>query len=406
MTTYEKIQAKIASQQALLDKAKGEDRNFSDEEKTRFDNFQKEIGGLKSQAEIEEQLQTNNEFMNAGPQKQILPKDFGIQKPQGDDGGFENLGEFLYCVKNGDKKGRIQNFSTSDAGVMIPPQFSQEILRLSGEDEIVMPRSQNIPAGSPPDAPFSIPYFQQGDSGVTGGVDIQWTAEEQDKPDINDPVLSELTLIPKEASGIATINNKTLANWQAAGVFIQDLMRQAWVNERDMKFLRGSGAGAPLGIHNAPGAVEIARTTAATFGYVDALNMLSRLYAGTGSPVWVINQTIMPTVMTMIDPNGNFIYNGGDAKSGVPATLLGYPVLWNGKTPTLGNRADISLVKFNYFLTKMGSGPFVALSEHSRFRQNQTQFRLVVNVDGQPWVKDPLLLEDGSTRVSPYVILN
>ena len=406
MTIYEKIQAKIASQQTLLNKVKTEDRVFSDEEKTQFQALQTEIDGLKAQAKIEEQMNANNDYMNGSAQKFIMPSDFSTQATVKDDGGFQNLGEFLFAVKNGDKKGRIQNLSTSDVGIMIPQQFSDQILELVGEDEIVMPRANNIPAGTPPDAQFAVPYFEQGDGGETGGVTMQWTAEEQNKPAVNDPNIKDLIMQPSEVSGIATINNKTLANWAASGTFVQNLMRRAWINARDSKFLDGTGAGVPLGILRAPGAVTIARATAATVVYPDLVNMLSRLYAGPGQPYWLINQTIMPTLMTLVDPNGNFIFNGGDAKTGVPATLIGLPIIWNGKTPTLGNRADISLVKFDYYLTKMGSGPFIALSEHSRFQQNQTQFRLIANIDGQPWVKDPLLLSDGSTRVSPYVILN
>jgi HK97 family phage major capsid protein len=204
---------------------------------------------------------------------------------------------------------------------------------------------------------------------------------------------------------MATLTNKTLQNWEASGALIETLLRQAYVNGRDLKFLRGSGVGCPLGVLNASGAIKIARDTSGTVKYIDLVTMLSRLYAGDGEPVWAINRTLMPILMTLQDPAGHYIFNAGDATKGVPATLLGLPVKWNGKTPLLGKEGDVSLAKFNYYLTKAGSGPYIAISEHVKFTTNKTVFKIVANIDGQPWVKDPLKLEDGETTVSPYIIL-
>jgi HK97 family phage major capsid protein len=333
----------------------------------------------------------------------VIPITNETQEEKLDNGGFKNVAEFLHCVKNGDSKGRLKSLASSDAGILIPPQFSQSILMLNSEDEIIMPRATNIPAGDPPDAPFVIPYFQQGADGALGGIQLTWTNEAKTVSDTKDPVIKDLTLAPQECSGLATVNNKTLANWQAAGAFIQTLLRQAWISGRDLKFLHGSGSGCPLGIYNAPGALKIKRETSSKITYLDIVTMVSRLY---GEGLWIINKTIMPTLMTLQDPEGHYIFNGGDATKGIPATLIGLPIKWNGKSPTLGSKGDLTLVDLKYYLTKAGSGPYVAISEHVKFTTNQTVFKIVANTDGQPWVKDPLLLDDGKTTVSPYVILN
>ena len=390
------------SQNAVVTKALTEGRAMSAEEKTAFDAFQSDINGVMDTIKAAEAMEAREKQMAKPLGK---PNPAPENNKDLDDAGFANMGEFLHCVLNGDNKGRLKNLSTSDAGIMIPPRFAETMLMLNGEQEIVMPRADVIPAGDPPDAPFSIPYLQQGDNGALGGVALTWTAEAQAIPPVNDPAIPDLTLIPQECSGLATINNKTLANWAASGAFMQNLMRLAWIDGRDSKFLNGAGVGCPLGVRRSPGAIKVARQTAATVAYRDFLNMLAVLYAGPGDPLWVINQTLMPTIMTMVDPNNNYIYNGGDATKGVPSTLLGIPVKWNGKTPLLGTEGDIMLAKLNYYKVKQGSGPFVAVSEHSRFGNNQTQFRIVANIDGQLWVKEPLKLEDGNTKVSPVVIL-
>jgi HK97 family phage major capsid protein len=68
--------------------------------------------------------------------------------------------------------------------------------------------------------------------------------------------------------------------------------------------------------------------------------------------------------------------------------------------------SDLSLVNLSYYLIKDGSGPAVASSEHILFLSNKTVFKIVWNVDGHPWLTEPLALE-GSTAntVSPFVVL-
>jgi len=411
MLTKAELQQKraglIKEQKALIEKALGEGRAMSAEEQGQVKAKQTEIDNLGETVKALDTATAQAAELEEPETKLFRPATVapGTQPEKLDDCGFKNVGEFLYAVKNGDPKGRMKDLATGDVGIAIPPQFSANILQLDGEAEIVMPRATNVPAGDPPDAPLSIPYLQQGADGELGGIELTWTAEGAIIPDIDDPVIKDLTLTPQEVSGLATVNNKTLANWAAAGVLIQKLMRMAWVNGRDKKFLSGSGVGCPLGIYKSPGRITIERGTTATIIYLDTLNLFARLYAGAGAAVYVANQTLIPTLMMLADTAGRMIFNGGDATKGIPPTLNGIPILWNGKTPLLGSEGDLALMKPDYYLTKMGSGPFVAVSDQFKFDKNKTCFRIVANIDGQLWVKDPLLLQDGATTVSPVVIL-
>lgn len=403
-----RIKELMSKQQGIYDKAKAENsRALTEDEVKDFNSSQKEIENLKAQLETLEKMEENAKFMNQPTAPVVMPGVIlDMHKDAVDDGGFKNLGEFMFCVKNGDSKGRLKALSTSDVGILIPAAFSQNIMKLNGEDELVMPRATNIPAGDPPDAPFTIPYLQQGADGVLGGIQLNWTGEAKTVKDVKDPVIKDLTLTPNEVSGLATINNKTLQNWGAAGALVENLMRQAYVAGRDHKFLRGSGAGCPLGVLLAPGAIKIKRATAATVTYLDVVTMLGRLLPeALGKALFVASITILPTLMTLKDEDNHYIFNAGDATRGVPATLAGVPLKFTGKTPTRGNEGDLTLMDLSFYLTKAGSGPYVSVSEHVKFTTNQTVFKIVANIDGQPWVKDPLKLEDGETTVSPYVIL-
>lgn len=401
------IAKKAKAQQDLVSKAKEEGREIlTDDEVKQFDTLQTEIENLKKQAEIAEKLEANAKYLDDPASEPVIPITHGVQEEKLDDGGFKNVGEFLHCVKNGDSKGRLKSLATGDAGILIPAQFSTNILELKGEDEIVMPRATNIPAGDPPDAPFTIPYLQQGLDGVLGGIELNWTGEAKEIKDIKDPIIKDLTLTPQEVSGLATINNKTLQNWQACGALVQNIMRKAYTSGRDAKFFKGSGVGCPLGILKAPGAIKIERNTAATFKFADAAAMMGRLLPeALNGALWTISITLLPDVVQMADGAGRLVYLAGDVTKGIPGTLLGIPVKWTGKTKTKGTEGDVILANFEYYLTKAGSGPYVSISEHVKFTSNQTVFKIVANMDGQPWVKDPLKLEDDVTTVSPYVIL-
>jgi HK97 family phage major capsid protein len=339
----------------------------------------------------------------------------GTQKEKLEDGGFKNIGEFLHAVKYGDSKGKLEawkretkDLATGDVGVLIPPQFAANILMLDAEAEVIGPRAFEIPAGSPPDAEFTAPYFSQGGRGALGGVRLTWTAEGQVIQPVNDPQIKDMTLKPKEVSGLAVINNKTLINWEAAGAFVERLLRLAYAEGRDDAFINGNGVARPLGLANPlnTGAIRVPRATAGTIGYGDTTNMISRLYApAMAGAFWLATQDALPIVMAIADGAGRIMFNGGDAAKGIPATLLGLPIKWTGKQPLLGNAGDLILCNLNpYYMIKPGSGPFVAVSDQFRFGDNKTVFRIVANIDGQPWVNEPLMLSNGLT-VSPYVIL-
>ena len=396
------LNQKVAKQQAIVDSG-----TMTAEQQAEFKDLQAEIDGLKAQLAAMDQLEANNAYLDGPAKPPVHPVDMSVQDTKLDDGGFKNIGELAHCLKFGDSKGRIKNLATSDVGVLIPPAFSQTILQLNPEEEIIAPRANVIPAGTPPDAEFTIPYLQQGADGALGGVELTWTAEGKTVSDVNDPVLKDLTLKPFEVSGMATINNKTLTNWGACGAFIQSMLRQAFVSGRDMKFLRGSGVGCPLGIVNAPGKITITRDTSAVIKYEDIVTMLGRMLPeALNGAFFLASLTALPNLMQLSDSSGRLIMVNGDATKGIPATLAGLPLKFTGKLPTIGNEADLILVNPNpYYLVKEGSGPFLAISEHVKFTSNKTVFKIVANIDGQPWVKDPLKLEDGETTVSPYVIL-
>lgn len=431
-------------QQSIVDKALSEGRALTDEEKAQFNALQKQIDGLTETIKAAEAVQARADDLNKPESKPFRPAidpriDAGYrQRDKLDNAGFESLGEFIHCVRFGDPKGRLNDLprgqgqgggiEVPDAfkaqimpwrfraewrmdegaagGFAVPTQFRPEMLMIRPEGAIVRPRATVIPAGDPPDAMLTIPAFDQGAKGVFGGVEVYWIGEGAEKPETG-AALREVSLQPQEVAAHTVVTDKLLRNWEAASTFISTLLQNAVVAAEDVAFLRGNGVAKPIGVLNGPGALAVNRNVANDIQYVDIVNMLAKLLPESVSrAVWVANQGTLPKISTLRDGAGNYIFIQGDATRRIPATLAGIPIMFTGKTPTLGSKGDLMLVDFTYYLIKDGSGPFVAASEHVLFRQNKTVIKIYWNVDGKGWVNEALTLEDGITKVSPYVVLD
>ncbi|MHB8124657.1 MAG: phage major capsid protein [Desulfitobacteriaceae bacterium] len=429
-------------QKAIVDKAIAENRGMTGEENTEFDNLQKDIDGQAALIAKAETMEGRAAHLDAPAGNTMRPSGIpvvlGTQAAKKDDGGFKNLGELIYALRFGDAKGRTHELADnkngqgggkavpeafkaqimpsfrnewtmgtgSEGGIMVPAQRSTEVLRIQAEAAIVRPRARVIPAGDPPDSAITFPAFTQGSKGVYGGVEVHWTGEGQEMSE-TDGKLEEVTIQPKEVSALSVFTDRLLRNWEAADTFVSDLLNGAMSAAEDMAFLSGNGVAKPYGILNSPGTLFVNRSTANQINYIDTVNMLTKLLPeSVSNALWIANQSTLPQLATMQDPEGHYIFIQGDATKGIPATLAGIPIKFTGKTSIIGKKSDLVLVDISYYLIKNGSGPFIAASEHVLFRNNKTIVRVVWNVDGQGWIKEPLVLEDKETKVSFAVVLD
>lgn len=431
----------ITQQRALLDKAKTEKRDFTEAEETEFNGFEAKIVALDNQVVREEALAARESQLDeaVAPYRPSAAALGGnpVQKEKKDDAGFANFGEFVSSIRFGDQKNRHLALATNEgqgggravpeafasqllgfrnewnlggvdgASQFLPTQFMPDnILQLNPQAAIVRPRATVIPAGDPPDSKITIPALDQGSNGVYAGVEVDWIEEGGEKPE-TDAKMKEISLEPHEVAATTVVTDKLLRNWKAADTFIRNLLSRAMLAAEDVAFLTGNGTGKPLGVLNATGALTVKRKTANEITYFDVVSMLASLLPeSVGSAVFVAHQSTLVQLMTMTDPSGRYIFIQGDATKGIPSTLAGIPIRFTGRTKPLGTKGDLQLVDFYYYLIKDGSGPFIDASEHVLFRSNKTVIKAFWNVDGKPWVISPLTLEDGVTKVSPYVLLD
>ena len=87
------------------------------------------------------------------------------------------------------------------------------------------------------------------------------------------------------------------------------------------------------------------------------------------------------------------------------STLFGRPVIPVEQANTIGSLGDISLVDLSQYLLIDKGGLNAASSIHVRFLYDESVFRFIYRVDGQPIWKSTLTPFKGSNTLSPFVTL-
>jgi HK97 family phage major capsid protein len=430
MTIAEMKQKKAESLKLLrsaLDKADTEKRSLTDEERTEYKRLEGEVDKLDAdilagEEDLERRRKLAEKETETRGKAPIVPK-FKEGDPDPDK-EFLNVGEFFYAMAKFKESGvrdtrldaarekREQTMGTgATGGFSLPTQFDATLRQVQAQEAIIRPRAAVIPAGSPPDAKLEFPALDQTSAqNIYGGVTVVHTGEGVTMTETT-ARLKEVSLEPKEISAYIVCTNKLLNNWDAAGSFITRQLSAAMVGTEDYDFMRGNGVNKALGFINCAAAIAYGRAAANAISFADCYGMLARMLMRGGSYVWLASQTAIPQLAAMVDAGTHAVWLGGRDANGagqgpLPSTLLGLPVIFADRLPPLGTKGDLSLVNLSYYLVKDGSGPAAASSEHILFLSNKVVFKLVWNVDGHPWLSEPIGLEGSTTStVSPFVVL-
>ncbi len=434
MSVLEQLYARrnelATTMRALVDKANAEDRDLDEAEAETFADAEAEVGKLTARIERLERVDALDASLD-GARPAVARGQGAIPRAGGPEAAreFESLGEFVHAVRfrqndqrlaslfnegvgqTPDPRGEQRMDTGSSGGFMVPAQFRAELLRVDPAAAIVRPRARVIPAGSPPDAAITFPALDQTGAApghMYGGVEVAWISEGAQKPD-TDADFREITLEPHEVAANLTVTDKLLRNWMAADALLSGLLRDAIVAAEDRAFIQGDGVGKPMGFVNSPARQLETRTGSGAIVFADIKNMYSRLLRRGAMPVWVAGNSVRGQLTSLRNKESTA---GDDAlvwqpslREGEPDRLMGYPIVWSERSPTLGSPGDLALVDLSMYLVKDGSGPFIAASEHVLFKQNKTVIKAFWNVDGRPWLTAPFKGEDGFVQ-SPFVVLN
>lgn len=291
---------------------------------------------------------------------------------------------------------------------LVPEIFRSELLSIGAESAVVRPRATVIPMGAPslsvPALDVEIAPTTAGTTQFFGGVRAYWTEVGTTKTE-TEPTFRQIKLAVHELAGYSLIANALLAD---SVVSLEPLLRMlfggaiSWYE--DFAYLQGSGAGEPQGVLNSNALLTTTRTTANQVALADTADMLSKLLPSSmGRAVWIAHISVLDQLVQFAD-SSNIIWIP-NAVEALPMRLHGRPVIFTEKVPQLGNRADLGIYDFAYYLIGDRRDLEINSSEHYAFVDNQTTWRFSMRVDGQPWINNAITLQDTSYQCSPFVRL-
>ena len=421
----------IKEARALTDRAAAENRDMNDEEASAFDALKLRIdaasAAIDREASLiaeEAQMAMSVEVPSGGV---ITVTDNRAADPKH---GFKSVGEFMQAVYQAEKPGtgvdeRLlvggagrnaaapasfgSEASGQDGGFLVPPQFSQEIFRLSLGEDSLLPLTDNVEISG---NSMAFPKDETTPWG-TNGIRAYWQGEASSAV-VTKPVLGLATLRLKKLMALVPTTDELLDDANALTSYLPDKVADSIRWKTNESILFGSGSGVPVGALTAGATVTVAKESGQATQTLQPQNlakMIARLPPGSFSrAVWIVNNDVLPALFTLT--LGNYpIYlptgmNPGGIQVSPYGTLLGRPVFVSQHANTFSSQGDVILVDLSYYqtITKAG-GMQTATSMHLYFDADLTAFRTTFRMDGQSKIVSAISPAKGATTMSPYVQL-
>lgn len=300
----------------------------------------------------------------------------------------------------------------SDGGFLIPEVLRSEIMQLALEGAVVRPYATVIPMST---LSVPIPAVDETSrvSNLFGGIQFFWTPESGAGQDTS-AKFSQIELVAKKLMGYAAIPNELLADATAFLAWFSQAFPAAHGWFEDIAFLTGDGVKKPLGITQGPGTVPVNRANANQISYDDIVQMYARMYpTSMRNARWIASIDTFPQLAEL-----SFTPAGGTTP--VPVMLwqmnavgkpelqvLGRPIEFTEKVGPLGTKGDMGLFDFSQYLIGDRRSMNIESSNDYLFGTDNTAYRMLSRVDGQPWLRKAITPHNGSAKtLSPYVVLN
>ena len=392
---------------------------LSDEQKLELSGDIETIVNERVQSQVEEELakQIVKRFSPTEPEVTVT-KDEGDQP-------WESLGQQLMAIKDfaisrgmqRDARLKATGLSegqASEGGFLVQTDYATSLLEKVYADSSVVSRVTRMPISGNSNA-LKIPAVSEtsrADGSRFGGIRAYWLNEAGTKT-ASQPAFDQVSLELKKLIGLCYATDELLQDAPA----LESWIRMAFAKEFDFKLvdavLNGDGSGKPLGIESAPATISASAETgqaADTVLYENIINMWARLYAPCRpNAVWLISQDIEPQLFSMsmaVGTGGVPVYMPAGGISGQPyGTLMGRPVLPVEQCDNLGDVGDILLADLSQYIMIDKGSMQSASSIHVNFTTDETAFRFVYRVDGQPWWRSALTPFNGGNTQSPFVNL-
>lgn len=406
-------------------KAKAVYMKSTQEEETMSDNTEKNIAtnlegeDVSKYKELEAQYKKLSERFESVMKALDTDKgqSLGYVTPDGGtkDAGIQNLGDFLYAIRNNDVK-RLSNIygvklsegDGASGGYTVPPQYIPQLMRAMTEKSIVRPRA-DVRQLSGREAYFPMmDYSGSFDSGAStslAGMSMAWVDEAETIEDTDIDFRQMHVITHKMARSIPISNELLRDSVMALESTITSMFGEAIAYFEDYHFLRGSGVGQPLGVYNAPCLIETATAFSDPVTLAQILTMYKRLPEGSKrGAVWVIHPMLQDNIFALNSTSSGSLPVVQDVTQPALYRLLGLPILFSEKLPELTSQGGVLLADFSQYLIADSGSIQIAMSDHQYFASDQVGIRVTKRVDGQPkWNSARSIGKATTASVSPFI---
>jgi HK97 family phage major capsid protein len=413
----EEISALMKKAGDIEAKATSENRDMTEAELALNDQILDKVEELRRiVSTLERREKLNTELTKPEPPRTMASNRIEIIMDQADKERFPSFGSFLMATYNAGRPGGsvdprllsiraaasgLNETVPSDGGFLVQQDFSTELLQDVFQTGILAAKCRKIQIGGNANS-IKINGIDETSRASTryGGILGYWKDEAALKT-ASRPKFRQIELNLKKLIGLCYATDELLTDASA----LEGVIRQGFASEfgflLDDAIINGTGAGQPLGILNSGCLVSVDKETgqkAATVVAENVVKMYSRIFAQSRpNAVWLINQNIEPQLFTMslsVGTGGVPIYMPAGGLSGQPyGTLFGRPVIAIEQAATLGTVGDIIFADLGGYILAEKGGIQSDMSIHVQFLYDESVFRFVLRIDGQP-VR--------STALTPY----
>lgn len=414
---------------ALNDTVVGENRKMSDEERTKLGALKDRYEANKEQLELAEQLNEQERVfgkVDADPDDKAAVAGQRSAANGGAGTGFANFGERLQAVRLAAlPQGRVDprlmqaiapgmnESNPSDGGFFVDQDRVTTVRQRMYETGQILSRVFQLPIGPNSNGVklMAVDETSRADGSRYGGITSYWLDEGGIKT-ASKPRFRPMELSLKKVAALVRVTDELLADSVALEAWVMRFLPLELTFRAEDAIVSGTGAGMPLGFLNSGAAVVVPRTTPGTIVFEDIQNMWSRFYAPSRSAAgaaWFIDQSAEPALFSMslqIGAGGIPVYLPANGISNKPySTLFGLPVIPAEYLSALGTKGDVMLADLSQYTLIDKGGVQSASSIHVYFVTDETAFRFVYRVDGQPEWNAPLTPKNGGPQLSPFVVL-
>lgn len=427
----------IAKAEALTDASTDEDRKAIEALEAQVDKYDKDIEAEQARLDHIDALRAKQ----AQPMPTVtggtcsthvdasIPSVWSVpaQAKDPNEGKFKNLGEQLVAVVEAARGGGridprlraatgMSESVGSDGGFLVQQDFAGTLLQTLFQTGILLSRARRVTVG--PNANglrwTAVNETSRVDGSRWGGIKAYWAAEAGSKTK-SAPALRQIQLNLKKLIGLCYATDELLQDATALESLIRTWFPEEIGFRLDDAMINGTGAGMPLGVLVSPALISVAKETGQTAATIVAENvekMYARMPASSiPSAVWHINQNCWPQIFQLHHAIGTggvpmFMLPGSipDAPFGA---LLGRPILPIEQCQACGTLGDILFVDWSQYQVIDKGGIQSDFSIHVKFTYDESCFRWVYRVDGQPiWASALTPFKGGATNtISPYIAL-